>query len=102
MVLFIYVTFEDQQEAEKIGELLVKEKLVACVNILPKIKSMYFWKKRFVKTDETMMIAKCPEKNYHKAEHMIRQLHSAELPEIVAIKVDRGLHDYLSWVRELE
>ena len=102
MVLLVLVSFEDEKEAEKIGELLIKEGLAACVNILPTMKSMYIWKGKFTKTSEVLMLIKTTHKRYPEVEHMVKELHSAEVPEIIAVEVEKGLNDYLAWVREVD
>ena len=98
-MLLVFSTFGKRREAENAAARLVKGMLAACVNLL-QVKSTYSWKGRIVKSGEFLLIAKCPEKNYKKIESELRRLNSYALPEIVAVKVAKGLPEYLAWVEK--
>lgn len=86
-------------ETEKLAETLVKEKLAACINILP-AKSVYFWADKLCPDNEALLIMKTTKAAYPKLESRIKQLHSYDVPEIVAIKAETAQADYLDWVHE--
>ena len=100
MFSIIYSTIGNLEEARKIARVLVKDKIVSCVNIIPKIESIYRWKGNIEEDNECVIIAKTIEKNINKAINKIKELHSYEIPDIVAIPITHGLKDYLDWIED--
>ncbi len=100
MVSIIYSTTGSIEEARKIARMLVEEKVVACVNIIPKIESIYRWKGNIEEDNECVLLAKTTDKNIDKAIQRIKELHSYDVPDIVAIPITHGFKDYLDWVEE--
>ena len=98
MISMIYSTTGSEEEAHKIARELVTKKLVACVNVIPKISSIYRWQGKIEKDSETLLIAKTPEKNVEKTIAMIKILHSYDVPDIVVLPVISGLKEYLDYV----
>ncbi|MEM3555160.1 MAG: divalent-cation tolerance protein CutA [Candidatus Micrarchaeia archaeon] len=99
-MLFVYITFPNVKEARKVGEIIIKEKLARCVNIIPAMESIFFWKGKLEREKESILIAKTSERNYKKLESRVRELHPYELPCIVAFKVERGSKEFIEWVGE--
>ena len=95
---FVFSTFGKESDAKKVAEKLVREKLATCINLVPGVKSCYYWKRKFVRADEVLLIMKCPESKYKKLEKGLKQLHQYKLPEIVAFKSSKGLQSYLDWI----
>jgi periplasmic divalent cation tolerance protein len=91
-------TCPNKETAEKIARLLVVDKLAACVNILPNITSIYSWQGQIETTDEQLLIIKSPQTNYQAIETAIRSHHPYELPEIIAVPIERGLPEYINWI----
>ncbi len=83
-----------------IAEKLVEEKLVACVNILPQIRSVFLWKGEVCREAEILMIMKTPTFLFPSLQKRVKELHSYEVPEIIAFPVSQGLPQYLQWVVE--
>ncbi len=94
------VTIGDIEKAYQIARLVVDKKLVACVNILPEIRSIYWWKGQVCDDTEILMIMKSCDHLYDELERTIRESHPYEVPEIISFKIDRGLPDYLRWIDE--
>jgi len=100
MVSVIYSTTDSVETAKTIARFLVKEKLVACVHILPKIESIYRWQGNIEETHECVLLAKTSERNIQKTIETIRSLHSYEVPEIIVFPPVGGLKEYLIYVDE--
>ncbi len=86
--------------ARRIGRTLVEEKLAACVNILPRVESVYRWQEKIETADEIVAIIKTTIGKYQQLEQRIRAMHSYEVPEIVAVRLHDGLPDYLNWIEQ--
>lgn len=98
-VLMVFVTCP-QSAAAQLAETLVQERLAACVNLLPGLRSVYRWQGRIESADECLLIAKTTAARYAELEAALRRLHPYELPEIIALDVARGWPAYLQWVVE--
>ena len=99
-VLIVLVTASGQKEAETIGQAVVKEKLAACVNILSSVTSIFRWQGKVQKSREALLILKTTERRYRALERLIRAKHSYDVPEIIALKLERGLSQYTAWVEQ--
>ena len=86
------------EEASKIAEHLVSQHLVACVNILPSVRSIYWWKDSVQRDDELLMIMKTEFKMIPRIEEAIRSLHSYDVPELIVLPIEYGLPEYLKWI----
>jgi len=98
MVVVINTTINNMQDARKIAHTLVEEQLVACVNIIPNVESVYRWKGNIEEDNEYILIARTTDDNVEKTIQRIEQLHTYELPDIVVLPVTGGLKDYLEYV----
>ncbi|NYZ75723.1 divalent-cation tolerance protein CutA [Candidatus Micrarchaeota archaeon] len=97
-MLFIYITFPSQKEAEKVGKILVEEELARCVNIIPGMESLFIWQGSMRSERECILIAKTVDSNYAKLERRVKQLHSYKVPCIIAFKVSKGSQEFIKWV----
>jgi periplasmic divalent cation tolerance protein len=98
MVAVVYTTIDNIQDARKIANTLVEEQIVACVNIIPKIESVYRWKGKIENEEEFVLIAKTTDNNVKKAIQRIKALHSYELPDIIVIPIIGGFKEYLDYI----
>ena len=96
--IVVLVTAGSQQEAQKIAEHLVKEKLAACVNIVNDIESIFSWQGRVSKESEVLLVAKSVTGNFEKLVAIVESLHSYDVPEIIALPIIAGSSGYLNWV----
>jgi periplasmic divalent cation tolerance protein len=92
------MTIDAIQDARKIAHTLVEEQLVACVNIIPKVESIYRWKGNIENDEEIVLIAKTTDANVKKTIQRIKQMHSYELPDIIVLPIIGGLKDYLNYI----
>ena len=93
-------TAGSQEEANKIATALVERRLAACVNIIPRIQSVYRWEGKVESAEEFLLVIKTVKARQEEVESAIRKLHSYELPEFIAISIERGTADYLAWIEE--
>ncbi|MEJ5292037.1 MAG: divalent-cation tolerance protein CutA [Candidatus Methanosuratincola sp.] len=98
MSIVSIITVGDGRQAEEIARRLVEEKLAACVNILPSVRSVYRWKERVEESSEFMLIVKTDQRVFEKMKRRVLELHSYELPEIIALNISEGLKSYLDWI----
>ena len=97
-VLLVITTLPDRAAAEKLADALVEARVAACVNILAPCRSVYRWKEAVQRDEEHPLLIKTTTECYAALEAAIRARHPYELPEIVAVPVERGLPAYLDWV----
>lgn len=96
--LLVITTLPDAAHAHALATALVEAKLAACVNILAPCRSVYRWQGQIEDATEVPLLIKTTAERYAALEAAIRQQHPYELPEIIAVPIDRGLPDYLAWV----
>jgi periplasmic divalent cation tolerance protein len=98
-VSIIYITTKNTEEAERIGSVLVEERIVACVNIVEKIISRYWWEGKTVRDEESLLIAKTKRTLVPAVIERVKSIHSYTCPCIVALPIEDGNGDFLSWIR---
>ena len=95
----VLVTCKSEPEARRIGQALVKQKLAACVNIMPKVNSLFFWNKKLSREREALLLIKTRKKLFSALSEAIKKLHSYKLPEIIALPILAGDRKYLNWLK---
>jgi periplasmic divalent cation tolerance protein len=98
-VVIVYTTASNIEEAEKIAKTLLEKKIVACVNIIPKIHSLYWWRDKLEEAEEALLLAKTTQTNIDRVIKTIKDIHSYELPAIVIIPIIKGLGEYIDYIR---
>jgi len=98
--LVCFCTCPDQTTANRIAETLIDERLAACVNIVPGLRSVYRWQGAIESADEVLLLVKTTDDRLDALTARISALHTYELPEVVAVEVAGGLAGYLDWVAE--
>lgn len=97
-ILLVLTTLPDADQADQMAARLVGEGLAACVNRLAPCRSHYQWQGRLECAEEVPLLIKTTAERYPALEQALRAAHPYELPEIIAVPVERGLPDYLAWV----
>jgi len=98
--LLVLSTAGSEAEAQKIAHALVERRLAACVNIVPKIQSVYRWEGKVETAEEFLLIIKTVRGREDQVRASIRELHSYQLPECIALTIDGGSEEYLRWIEE--
>lgn len=96
--IVILCTVPNLETAQQISHLVVSEKLAACSNIVPDLKSIYLWENSVQKDAELLLIMKTRAELYDQIELKIRENHPYSIPEIIAIPIIKGNSHYLKWI----
>jgi periplasmic divalent cation tolerance protein len=94
----IITTTDSRETLEDMGRALLEKRLIACIQVVGPIRSMYWWKGRLQEAEEWMAIMKTRDELYDEVEKEIKSLHPYEVPEIEAVKADKTLDAYGRWV----
>ena len=98
-ISIVMVTAGSAEEAATIGRTLIEERLAACANIVPGIRSIYRWKGKIYDEQEFLIIIKTRTSHFEAVQKRVKELHSYEVPEIISFPVAHGLPQYLEWVQ---
>jgi periplasmic divalent cation tolerance protein len=98
--IIVLITAGSGEEAAKIAAALVDEHLAACVNIVPEVRSLFFWQGKTQDASEALLLCKSRQPLLEKLISRVNSLHSYTVPEVIALPVVGGSRDYLDWVRE--
>ncbi len=97
-LLVVLMTAPDRDEASRIAELLVNSRLAACVQILPEVQSVYRWKGEVERNTEILLLAKTTSDKFDELDRAVREIHSYDTPEIIALPVNAASESYLNWL----
>jgi len=98
--MLVLSTTESRDQARRIAEALVDRKLAACVNIIPKITSIYRWKDKVQEAEEWLLLIKTSSAAFEPLRAALKELHPYELPECIAVAIDDGSEEYLRWITD--
>jgi periplasmic divalent cation tolerance protein len=93
-------TAGSEDEARKIAQHLVEQHLAACVNIVPRIESVYRWQGKMESSQEWLLLIKTSAEKFARVHEAIRELHSYDLPECIAVSIEDGSAEYLAWLAD--
>ena len=96
--ILVITNLPDQDSAQRLANILINERLAACVNLLAPCTSVYRWQGKVESAQETPVLIKTSETLYGKVEQAIRANHPYELPEIISVAIKDGLPAYLAWI----
>lgn len=100
-MVLVYITCESREQAEDIGRHLLKNRLVGCINIIPGMRSLYFWppgKNYIEESDEVILLCKTIEKHYKEIEKEVLKVHSYSNPAIFALPITHMSKKYTDWL----
>jgi periplasmic divalent cation tolerance protein len=96
--IVIFVTTGSEQEAHKIADLLLTRRKAACVNVVPKVESSFWWRGKLDAAEESLLIIKTNASLLPEIVDLVKTAHSYEVPEIIALPIIGGNEDYLKWI----
>jgi periplasmic divalent cation tolerance protein len=98
--LLVLITTASRQEAEDIARRLVEDRLAACVNIVPHVRSLFWWENKLSEEDEILLIVKTRRSRFSALVLRVKALHSYSVPEIIALPIVEGHASYLQWIED--
>ena len=99
-MLIVLTTTPNEKDAESLARKIVEARLAACVQVLPQMKSLYFWENAVQTDSEYLLLIKTVPEKYDELERFIESNHSYDVPEIVAIRAEKVSENYSSWLKE--
>ena len=99
--IIVLVTTANKSEAEKIAQALLKERLIACANIINPVTSFFFWSGKIDKAEECLMVMKSRRDLFAELAGCLKGLHSYEVPEVLAFPIVEGSAAYLAWMGKM-
>ena len=96
--IVIFITAGSKEEAENIGGKLVEERLAACCNIVDNISSIFRWKRKICRENEVLLLVKSSSELFNDIVKRVKELHSYEVPEVIAFPIIYGSEEYLNWI----
>ena len=98
--IVVYITSPGEEEATGLAHALVEAKLAACVNMISNVRSIYSWQGNIEDDRELLLIVKTQRHLFDRLAVKVREIHSYDLPEIIAVPIIAGSPDYLRWLKE--
>lgn len=98
--LVVYCTVPDAEEGERLSRTLVARKLAACVNVIDRVRSYYWWEGEVEADDELLLVAKTDRARFDRLAETVAREHPYDCPEVIATPVVAGAPDYLDWIHE--
>ena len=96
--IIVFVTCESKEQAEKIAQAVVTEKLAACVNVLPGVRSCFVWERKLTWADEVLLLIKTTRGRFDQLQDRIKAMHTYSVPEIVGLTIDDAFDKYIEWI----
>ena len=87
-----------KNKSEELAQILLEEKLAACVNIIPGIKSMYWWDGKIQTDTEDLLVIKTKEELVKELTEKVKEVHPYEIPEVIVLNVEDGNNEYIDWI----
>ena len=96
--IVLFITTANAEEAQRIAGVLVNERKAACVNIVPRVSSLFWWQDKVDSAQESLLIVKTKASVLDEVVRLVREHHSYDVPEIIALPIIGGNRDYLEWI----
>lgn len=96
--IIVFVTCESTEQAERIAQALVTDKLAACVNVVPGVKSCYVWEGKLTWSNEVLLLVKTTRGRFDQLQDRVKAMHSYSVPEIVGVTIEDAFEKYIEWI----
>jgi len=96
--IVLFITTATAGEAQRISNVLLNQRKVACVNIVPRVSSLFWWQDKLDSAQESLLIVKTKASLLDEIVRLVKELHSYDIPEIIALPIVGGNQDYLEWI----
>jgi len=94
----VFITTAADEEAELISRVLLEQRKAACVNIVPRVSSLYWWQGNIDSSKESLLVIKTKASLLDEIVKLVKEIHSSDIPEIIAVPIIGGSEDYLEWI----
>ena len=98
--IVIFITTGTDGEARRVAEVLLEQRKASCINIVPTVKSLFWWKDRIESDQESLLIVKGKASLLDEIVSLVKGVHSYDVPEVIALPIIGGNPDYLNWIGE--
>ncbi len=99
--IVVFITAADAEEARLIADVLLQQKKAACVNIVPGLSSLFWWRDKIDSAKESLLIVKTRASLLDEIVELVKEIHSYDNPEVIALPIVGGSDDYLEWLDEV-
>ncbi len=99
--IVVFITAADAEEARLIADVLLQQKKAACVNIVPGLSSLFWWRDKIDSAKESLLIVKTRASLLDEVVDLVKEIHSYDNPEVIALPIVGGSDDYLEWLDEV-
>jgi len=96
--IVLFITTATAEEAQRISKVLLNQRKAACVNIVPRVSSLFWWQDKLDSAQESLLIVKTKASQLNEIVRLVKELHSYDVPEIIALPIVGGNQDYLEWI----
>ena len=96
--IVLFITTATAEEAQQISRILLNQRKAACVNIVPKVSSLFWWQDKLDSAQENLLIIKTKTSQLNEIVRLVKEIHSYDVPEIIALPILNGSDDYLEWI----
>ena len=98
--IVVFITTGSPEEAQHISRILLEQRKVACVNIIPKVDSIFWWEDKLDSAQENLLVAKTKASLLPEITDLVKKVHSYDVPEIIALPIVGGNQEYLEWIEQ--
>lgn len=98
--IVLLITTATAEEAQRISRVLLEQKKVACVNIVPRVNSLFWWQDKLDSAEESLLIVKTKASLLSEIVSLVKEIHSYDIPELIALPIIGGNQDYLEWIQK--